>query len=179
MRTRLRLISVALVALCSAGCPGCDTTRIFRGNPDDATSKASEYIGSATPLKGTDLESLWEASETVLRMEGYIIDTERSSYEKREMLTHWDTFLAPVRFEGKRHRAIVKFAEAPEGGWIVSCVVQLQRNVDIDNPSNAAQANWEDMAAPETRSRVILYRIESGFRPEDGSDEKKDEKKPD
>jgi len=174
MRTRLRLISVALLGLSIAA---CDTTRIFRGNPDDATSKQSEYVGSATPLKGTDLESLWEASETVLRMRGYLVDTGRTSYEKREMLTHWDTTLAPVRFEGKRHRAIVKFTEAPEGGWIVAVVVQLQRNVDIDNPSNAAQANWEDMAAPETRSRAILYSIESGFRAEDGSDETTDAKK--
>jgi hypothetical protein len=49
-------------------------------------------------------------------------------------------------------------------------VVQLQRNVDVDNPSNPATAVWEDTPPSETRSKVILYRIESGF-PEPGDDD--------
>ena len=174
MRTGLRLISAAFLGLSIAA---CDTTRIFRGDPDDATSKPSEYLGSATPLKGADLESLWEASDSVLRMEGYTIDSNRTSYPKREMFTHWDAFLASYRFEGKRHRAIVKFTEAPEGGWMVSVVVQMQRNIDINNPSNAAEANWEEMAPAASRASVILYKIESGFR-EPGGDEDEKKKKP-
>jgi hypothetical protein len=153
----------------------CDTTKIFRGDPDEATSKESEFVGSATPLKNADIESLWEASDTVLRMEGYQIDTSRTAYEKREMYTHWEAHLAPNRFEGKRHRAIVKFTKAPEGGWMVSVVVQMQRNIDINNPSNPAEANWEEMAPAATRAGVILYRIESGFR-EPGGDDDKDKK---
>jgi hypothetical protein len=164
MRTRLRLLPVALIALAATGCPGCDTTRIFRGDPDDMTSKASEYRDSSTPLKGTDLDTLWEAADNVLRMQGYAIDTHRTKYENREMYTHWETRLAPNRFQGWRRRAIVKFYDEKEDGWRVAVVVQVQRNDDIENPSNPAQARWKDMPADSDKAGIILYRIESGFR---------------
>jgi hypothetical protein len=161
MRNGPRLLPAALLVLALGA---CDTTRIFRGNPDDASSKESEYVTSPTPLKDTDLESLWDASDNVLRMEGWSIDSERTAYESHEMVTHWESHLAPNRFEGKRKRAVVKFAKAPEGGWNVSVVVQTQRNIDIDNPSNPANANWEDQPADERKAGAILYKIEMGFR---------------
>lgn len=175
MRTGLRLVFAGLLGLSIAACAACDTTRIFRGDPDDTTSKPSEFVGSADPLKTADLESLWEAAETVLRMEGYSIDTTRTHYDKREMFTHWDTHLAPNRYEGKRHRAEVTFKEVPEGGWTVAVVVQMQHNSDIVNPSNAAQANWEDVEPNAKRANTILYKIESSFR-EPGGDDKEAKK---
>ena len=65
----------------------------------------------------------------------------------------------------------MKFAQEPEGGWDVSVVVQLQRNIDINNPSNPAEANWEDEAPNVDGANVILDKIESGFREPGGDDE--------
>ncbi len=88
------------------------------------------------------------------------------------MYSHWDASLAPNRFEGKRHRAIVSFTRAEGGGWSVGVVVQMQRNIDIVNPSNPAQANWEDQPPDTARANVLLYKIEAAFREPGGADDK-------
>ena len=100
----VRIASIPAVVLVVSACAHTDAVRppamrwdnavkpdfnLFPGDPDDAMSKPSDYVTSATPLTGTDLETLWEASDTTLRMQGYAIDSARTNYDKREMCTHW------------------------------------------------------------------------------------------
>lgn len=176
MRTRFRVCFVLLLTLSGAGClgsAGCDTTSIFQGNPDDAAVATGDLVESPKPLKDVTLDALWNGAEQVLGMEGYQIDQSRTRYDEREMVTHWNTLLAPTRYEGKRHRAVVRFRQNAEGEWIVGVAVQVQKNTDINAPSNAANAHWEDMKGNENKANVLLWRIESGYREPGGdSDEK-------
>ena len=135
---------------------------MFQGNPDEEPAAKEDFVESKEPLKGVEFDALWERSEHVLATEGFGIDRGRSSYAEREMVTHWDTLLAPNRFEGKRTRAWVRLRESPPGSWIVGVAVQVQHNADIDQPSSASQAQWEDIAGNQARASVILWKIESG-----------------
>src|SRR5262245_18035312 len=100
-------------------------------------------------------------------MEGQAIDRDRTRYDQKQMVTHWDTRLAPNRFEGKRTRAWIRFEPLKSGEWSVAVAVQMQRNADIDQPSAASQAKWEDTESNTARAGVLLWKIESGFREAD------------
>lgn len=161
MKRRLGLLFVLSCAIAPAG---CESTEIFRGNPSESPVAAEEYVSGPAPLVGVELDALWDRAGQVLAMDCDGVDSERSSFADREMVSHWITLLAPNRFEGKRSRAWVKFREVAPGSWVVSAAVQTQRNVDIDQPSAASQAKWEEVASNQGRADLIVWKIESGFR---------------
>ena len=163
MNTLRRLVCLLVLAPILAA---CETTSIFHGNPDEASPSAGDFTESPSPLVGSEFDALWDRTEHVLGMEGYGVDRDRTSYAEHRMVTHWDTLLAPTRFEGKRNRAWVQFRQAKPGAWIVGVAVQVQRNADIDMPSAESQAQWEDTAGNAARAGVILWKIESGLRAE-------------
>ncbi len=163
-----RRLGLCFAVLCSFAPLGCETTEIFRGNPADSPAPAEAFVSGPAPLVGVELDSLWDRASQVLAMDCEGVDTEHTSFASREMVSHWITRLAPNRFEGKRSRAWVKFKEVAPGSWAVSAAVQVQRNVDIDQPSAISQAKWEEIASNEGRANLILWKIESGFRDSPG-----------
>ena len=141
---------------------------------DSSEAGDADFVRGPSPLKGVEFDALWARAEWVLTMEGQAIDRDRTRYDQRQMVTHWDTRLAPNRFEGKRSRAWIRFEPLKGGDWSVAVAVQMQRNADIDQPSAASQAKWEDQPSNTAKADVLLWKIESGFR-QDAAD--KDEAK--
>ena len=168
MSTRFTLV---LLAVAAASCKG----GLLQGGPDHASVSDGDFVETAAPLKGADLDALWARGELVLGMEGYTIDAEETSFAERELVTRWNNVLGLNRYAGYRTRAWVRLVPATPDSWKVSVAVQRQRNGDIRNPSEAMKAKWEVQPADRARAGVILWKIESGFRAP-GSDEDSDEK---
>lgn len=162
-----------MTVLCALAPLGCETTELFQGSNTDSPISPDEYVSGPTPLVGVELDALWDRASQVLAMDCEGVDTDHTSFTAREMVSHWITRLAPNRFEGKRSRAWVKFTEVTPGSWQVSAAVQVQRNVDIDQPSVQSQARWEEVASNQGRANLIVWKIESGFRDNPGAEKPK------
>ena len=134
---------------------------------DSNEADDGDYVRGPATIKDVEFDALWARAEWVLTMEGQAIDRDRTRYDRKEMVTHWDTRLAPTRFEGKRSRAWIRFEPLKPGEWNVAVAVQMQRNADIDQPSTASQAKWEETESNTARASVLVWKIESGFRNED------------
>jgi hypothetical protein len=143
---------------------GCKSVPFLGGDPDAVTVEAADYTESRTPIPDADLDALWERAQQVVSGEGLAVDDSRTRYAERRIVTRWNTILSPQRFEGRRSRVWIGFRQQG-GGWIASVAVQVQRNSDIDNPSDPARCNWEVQPNDAARAGVILWKIESGFRP--------------
>jgi hypothetical protein len=161
MHTRIGTALLLGVATLAAA---CDSSRILSGNPDEATPDAKDYVESEKPLPGADLDALWDRARQVVSGEGLSVDEAKTKFSSHVLVTRWNTFLSPQRFEGQRKRAWIQFHRDAAGGWIAGVAVQSQRNADIDAPSNAANCKWEAQAYDPARAGVLLYKIESGFR---------------
>jgi hypothetical protein len=155
----------ALLLLLSCAASACDSTRFLIGEGDGRVVDSEEYV-ETSPIPGTDLDALWERSQGVLGMHAYEIDSTRTRFADRQIVTRWKESLSPARFQGSRTRAWVRFREANPGEWTAAVAVQRQRNVDIDHPTEPANAKWEEQPTDTARSaaEVILWKIESGFR---------------
>ena len=161
---RKRLLRTVLMASAALASAQCETTKLFEGDPDAKVPSSAEWQ-ETEPLAAPSIEVLWERSRALLEYEGYALDEGKTQYARREMVSQWLTHLAPTRFEGIRRRAHVTFV--PSGSrWIVRAAVMRQRNTDIDNPSNPAQAQWERVDADTTRTALIVWKIRAGFDPE-------------
>jgi hypothetical protein len=145
---------------------GACESSIMYSDADSTRADDEDYVHGPAPLKGAEFDALWARAELVLTMDGQQIDRDRTRYDQRQMVTHWDTRLAPNRFEGKRSRAWIRFEPLKSGDWDVAVAVQMQRNADIDQPSAASQAKWEEAPSNTARADVLLWKIESGFRDE-------------
>jgi hypothetical protein len=157
-----RLAALALPVLLALA--ACETTELFRGDPSKSVAEDEDFVATEEPLAEVDLEHLWARASEVLTRQGYPVSSDASSFARREMVSHWNTLLAPNRFEGRRSRAWVRFEETAPRAWTVSAAVQVQRNVDIDQPSTLSQAQWEDVAGKPELAEVILWKIAAGFR---------------
>lgn len=146
--------------------PGCETTEIFQGNPDEATPSSGDLRATA-PLAAESFDDVWDRTRATLEVMGFQIDDERTHYERRELVTRWMTHLSPFRFQGFRRRAHVAI-EPADDRWIVKAAVLFQRNADIDNPASPAQVQWETQGIDSSRTALLLYRISSAFDPEAG-----------
>jgi hypothetical protein len=166
MRTTARLALVAGLAFgaafATAGC--AEIPRIFSGNADDVSVGDGDWVESATPLSDVELEALWDRANQVMANVGYTVDTTNTKYSQRTVASQWNAQLSPYRFEGRRTRGWIRLTEPTAGRFVVGAAVQVQRNSDIDQPSNAAVAKWEDQPADKSKANVLLYLVESGFR---------------
>jgi hypothetical protein len=161
MHTRIGLgVVLAAAGLLS----GCDSSRLFTGDPEAATPESKNYVESEKALPNADLDSLWDRAQQVVSGEGLSVDESKTKFASHVIVTRWNTFLSPQRFEGNRKRAWIRFKKDPAGGWIPGVAVQAQRNADIDAPSNGANARWEEQAYDPALAGVLLWKIESGFR---------------
>lgn len=136
---------------------------------DTATADDEDYVRNEKPLRGVEFDALWARAEWVLTMEGAFVDRDLTRFDRREMVTHWDVQLAPNRYEGRRSRTWIRIEEPKKGEWNVAVAVQVQRNADLDHPSNLGNAKWEAVASNTARAGVLVWKIESGFR-EAGAD---------
>lgn len=159
MRTAPLAAAAALVPLLLAA---CETTTLFVGNPDNQTPEKLEWQ-STEPLAAPSFELIWQRSRATLESMDYQIDDTRSRIDDRVMVTTWSMSLAPLRFEGTRRRAHLEFEQTDAKTWIVRCAVIRQRNADIDDPSNPAQANWEPAGPDPSRTGLLLYRVRAGL----------------
>lgn len=166
------LLPVLLVLPLGACISAFESSVLYQG-ADSREADDDSYVRGPAPLKGVDFDALWSRAEWVLTMEGAGIDSDRTHYDQREMVTHWDTQLAPNRYEGRRSRAWIKFENPKPGEWNVAVSVQVQRNADLDAPSNIGNAKWEEREPNMGRANAILWKIESGFR-EGAKDEDED-----
>jgi hypothetical protein len=164
MHTTHRLL---LLSAFAATLAACETTKMFQHHPDEQMPSSEDFTHGETPLTGSEFDALWDRAEHVLLREGYGVNHTRTSYVERRMVTHWNTMLAPTRFEGKRTRAWVQFVESAPGEFSVGVAVQVQRNADIDAPTEESQAQWEADGSSPTKAGTILWKIEQGLRPED------------
>ena len=161
MNTRLPHLLCLGLALVAGG---CEASGFFKGNADERTVDEADYAQSEGPVKGAELDELWDRARLVVGNEGLSVDESRTKFADRQMITRWNTFLAPQRFGGRRTRAWIRFRQDPAGGWVPGVAVQVQRNADMDAPYSAANAAWEDQPADKARADVLLWKIESGFR---------------
>ncbi len=162
-----RLAPVLLAFLAAS----CGDTQIFHTNPDEASVSDDDFIESEEPIAASDLDGLWERAQQVVEMESYTVDTARSKFAEREMLSHWNAVLGMNRYEGYRTRIWVRFNKAGKDLWKVAVQVQRQRNTDIKRPSELSMAKWEAQPADKARSNTVLWKIEAGFRAPGTSDE--------
>ncbi len=162
-----RPAAAALLLVAGAALSACEGSSFFYAGADNETVGDPDYaVGK--PVAGADIDALWDRAQQVLATQGYAVDGTRTRFADRVIVTRWNTLLSPVRFEGVRTRAWVRFGQAPEGGWIVRVAVQKQRNADIDQPSNELVAKWEAQPADSARAGVLLWQIESGFETGEG-----------
>jgi hypothetical protein len=162
MKTRLPVA----VLLCAGALAGCSSemSPFARRMAETATVSESEWISDGTPLPGADLEALWDRTKDVLGAQGYAVDGNLTNYAARTIITRWRVSLSPIRYEGRRTRAWVRFQEPNPGEWTVSAAVQSQQNTDIDSPGELTLAKWEQLENDVPKTNVLLYLIESGFR---------------
>lgn len=142
---------------------GCETTKLFQGDPDKYVPERGEWQ-ETEPLAVPSLNVLWERVRAVLEYEGYGVDEELTRFDRRELVSTWVARLAPTRFEGVRRRAHVTLVPAGDR-WVVRAAIVRQRNTDIDEPSNPAQAQWESTSADASRTAVLVFKIRAGFDP--------------
>ncbi len=162
-RNDVKTLGLALALLLAPALGGCERYAIFGGNPDLILVDDEDFLRSEKPLAVAELEGLWERARQVLVTEGWAIDTYATSYADRSMVTRWNTFLAPTRYEGIRSRTWVRFEPAGEGLWTVAVAVQRQHNSDIDAPLDPSHCEWEEQDSDQARSGVLLWKIEAGF----------------
>jgi hypothetical protein len=155
----------------------CGDTQLFHTNMDEAGVSDDDFVESTEPLAAADLDGLWERSQQVIEGEGYMVDSGRSKYAEREMLSHWNAVLGMNRYEGYRTRIWIRYHKSGKDQWKVAVQVQRQRNTDIKRPSEISMAKWEAQPADKERSGVVLWKIESGFRVP-GADDAKSTDKP-
>ena len=161
---RITLPAVLLLAALGIAVPGCESTKLFQGNPENALPEKEEWQ-QTEPLEVPSFAVLWEQARDVIEGQGYGLDETRTRFDRREMVSGWQTILAPTRFEGVRRRVHLTFVAAGDR-WIVRGAVVRQRNVDVDNPSNPAAAKWEGNGPDTTRTGLIIWKIRAGFDPE-------------
>ncbi len=162
-----KLLPALFVAALGLSVGACETGGLFRGNPDNSVAADTDYVETKAPITSATLDALWEQARDVIANEGTDVDSKRTRFADRTMVTLWDTHLAPNRFEGRRTRLWVRFREAKPGQWVVGVAAQRQVNEDIDAPTEAAHAVWVDRPAVEARAGVVLFKIEAAFREPD------------
>ena len=152
------------------GLVSCGVTSPFGRGSGSAKVSAEDFVEAESAAKGADLDSLWERAGQVLTAKGYAVDSVKTRFADREIVTLWNAVLGMNRYEGYRTRAWVRFHKADKGDWKAAVCVQRQRNTDIRNPSEISLAQWEDLPADKSAAELILWKIESAFRPS-GADE--------
>lgn len=162
MHHRTRVLAAALLVLSPllAGA-GCETTELFRGDPD-AVVPPDEVWQETEPFTVPSADLLWERAIATIEGEGYTVDASRTRFDKREIVSNWVSLLGTTRFQGIRRRAHVTLV--PSGRqWVVRLAVIKQWNADIDDPMNPAEAQWEKTELDVTRTARLLYQIRAGF----------------
>ncbi|MCE9634433.1 MAG: hypothetical protein K8T90_01905 [Planctomycetes bacterium] len=166
MQIRRRLLAFVLAG--PMFCMGCETTELFNGDPDAVTPPEAVWQETETfAVPSVDL--LWERAIATMESDGYDVDTSRTKYADRKIVSNWVTHLGTARFQGIRRRAHITLV--PTGRqWAVRVAVIKQWNADIDDPMNPAEAQWEKTELDVSRTARLLYGIRAGFELDGNSD---------
>lgn len=152
-----------LIVVLAGSAAGCETTKLFQGDPGSQVPERRDWQ-ETEPLEVPSVDVLWERARAVLEYEGYALDEEATRYDRHEMVTQWVVRLAPGRLDGIRRR--VHLAFVPSGTrWVVRAAVLRQRNADIDDPTNPAQAQWERTDPDASRTGTLIWKIRAAFDP--------------
>jgi hypothetical protein len=162
---RRLLLVLALLPALGSGCinPGSDDYAL----PAREIPSAEGWVVSE-PFPCTDFDVLWETAKAhACRIgRGWRIDDDHTTYSKKRIVTAWNIELGMHRNDGRRRRRFVEFEEVkdPKGFWKVRVATVRQRNADIDDPSNPANAEWKADAPDLEDAEMVAFRIESQFR---------------
>ena len=108
-----------------------------------AACAANEAFVRGTVLEGAEFEQLWDRTKEVMAEQGYRSDPQLTRRAEKEIVSLWQTQLAPSRFDGKRRRVHVRFVEMEKGEWRADVWIEQDRNTEIGAPLNPFAADWE------------------------------------
>lgn len=163
------LVLASLLAAAAALLPACETTRLFPTDPESHEPDDEEWQATE-PLAAPSFALLWQRARATLEVTGWDVDEDRTHFERRELTTKWVTSMGRNQYDGVRRRAVLRFDPVEGSRWIVRCAVLKQRNADIDDPMNPAQAQWEPMGCDVSRTGLLLFRIRAGLAPAEAAE---------
>jgi hypothetical protein len=110
-------------------------------------------------------EVVWVMVLRELERSGYQMADDRTIESTGAFETHWQTFLSPFRFEGRRVKILgrVEELEGGNGACQVLLTTWIQRNADLKDPMSPAGAIWQDIEPDMGTIETLLYRIETHF----------------
>lgn len=103
---------------------------------------------------------LWQVTLLSLEKAGFAPGTEMDPVEL-EARTSWRMSLAPFKGDGFREQAIVRYERLGEGRYDVGVRVRRERNDAMDNPLDAARAEWVEEPDNIERARIVLQFLRS------------------
>ena len=160
LRALALLLGLAAAAFASAA---CETTHLFPGDPNMKFPEDEEWR-RGQPFSAPSFGEVWQRAKDVLANEGYQVDEELTSAKQGEIVSLWVMRMAPTRYEGKRRRVHVRIEPVGETQWRAAVAVLRQRNADIDDPKNPLAAQWEADGIDQSRSDLVLWKVENPFR---------------
>jgi hypothetical protein len=143
-----------LAALCLAlavAIPGCSSTESSRWGK-------GEWAESS--LAAASDRVLWQVTLLSLEKAGFAPGTEMDPVEL-EARSSWRMSLAPFKGDGFREQAIVRYERLGGGRYEVGVRVRRERNDAMDNPLDAARAEWVEEPDNLERARIVLQFVRS------------------
>ncbi|HEU4395322.1 MAG TPA: hypothetical protein VFS92_07130 [Planctomycetota bacterium] len=158
----LAVLSAAL-ALSATGC--------MSDSPDDWSFPASDNPSpdgwvQGEPFPCSDFDVLWETSKIHAVRGGYRIDDDGTSQSRKRIVTAWKVELAPRKGDGCRRRRFIEVQEVEgrKNQWRARVSTVVQRNMDLDDPLNAANAEWRKADPDVDDAERVLWMLEARFR---------------
>jgi hypothetical protein len=136
-----------LLLLAGGALAGCS---LAPREPDPTWSEAEALL----PSRRLGLEMAAQAFET----EGYQIGTGVDS-TALVVASQWRTSLAPFRGKGNRKRAEARLTALEDGRYRLQVRVQQQANMNLSDPLDVGQAEWEWRPEDTVAADILLQKI--------------------
>jgi hypothetical protein len=156
----------SLLLAAALGLPGC-----MSDSPDDYGLRASEMPSpkgwvTGEPFLCHDFDVLWETAKIQAVKGGYRIDDDATSQSMKRVVTSWKVDLSIRRNDGRRTRRFLELqaVEGEKNTWRARVCTVLQKNVDLDDPLNPANAEWRNGDPDGLDAEQVLWMLEARFR---------------
>jgi hypothetical protein len=162
----MKIPLAALLAALALAAPGC-----LSDSPDDYGLRAGDMPSpegwvAGEPFLCHDFDVLWETAKIQAVRGGYRIDDDATTQSLRRVVTAWKTDLSIRRSDGRRTRRFIELRpeEGQKNAWRARVATVVQRNVDLDDPLNPANAEWRSADPDADDAERVLWLLEARFR---------------
>jgi len=162
----MRIPPALLLAAALAALPGC-----MSDSPDDYGLRASDMPApkgwvTGEPFLCHDFDVLWESAKIQVVKGGYRIDDDATSQSLKRIVTTWKVDLSIRRNDGRRTRRFLELKpeEKEKNAWRARVATVVQKNVDLDEPLNPANAEWRSSDPDGDDAGRVLWMLEAQFR---------------